>query len=147
MEALESCAGRRIILRSNCLAALVVCTIAITATGCISFKTGRDARYHIVIGFGIVRVSDPDTTALVATSAHSLGVTISDRPDLRFSAGYASSTVVTIPDGAEDVRAEISQSPLGPFVVDVQCATLGSGDSTGLDPQGGDHDRSRLGCD
>jgi len=79
----------------------------------------------VVIGFGIISVPKPEQkVAVLATKSQSLGVSISDQPGLKLGVGYASSTVVAVPHGAEDVRVEISQSPGGPLKVDTQKATL-----------------------
>ncbi|MBI3784186.1 MAG: hypothetical protein HY270_12390 [Deltaproteobacteria bacterium] len=91
--------------------------------------------YHLVVGFGLVRTKQAENSAVVATDARSLGVVISDRPGLKLGIGYAASTVVTVPPGAEDVRVEVSRQPFGPFVVDAAAAKTKTSESeTGLQP-------------
>jgi hypothetical protein len=93
-------------------------------TGCVTISGKNNSRYHIILGFGVVAVSDPDQSALVATDVHALGMTISDRPDVKFSMGYTSSAVVTVAAGAHEVRAEVARKPWGPLIVDTHSATL-----------------------
>lgn len=61
---------------------------------------------------------------MLATDMQALGLSISDRPGLKLGIGYSSSTVVTVADGAEDVRVEISKMPGGPIIIDTQSAIL-----------------------
>jgi hypothetical protein len=65
-----------------------------------------------------------------------LGVLVSDRPGPKFAIGYSSASVVSVADGAEDVRVEVSRRPMGPVIVDTQRAKLtgtGSGISKDTD--------------
>lgn len=97
-------------------------------TSCVASVPGKgseaNTKYFIVLGFGIISVNEPEESAVVSTSAQALGISVSDRPGLKFALGYSSSTVVTIPNGARDVRVEISQLPGRPFIVDSQSAIL-----------------------
>src|SRR5437879_6133758 len=68
--------------------------------GCVTIPGKNHSKYHVIIGFGVIAISDPEQTALVATDMHSLGVMISDRPDIKLAVGYASSTIVTVAEGA-----------------------------------------------
>ena len=68
--------------------------------------------------------SDQPSPATVPLSTQVLGVEVSNRPGLKFSAGYASSAVTTVSDGAADVRAEVSHWPFGPVNVIVHKADL-----------------------
>ncbi len=66
-------------------------------------------------------------TAILATKMQTLGVVLSDQPGTKLGLGYSSSQVVAIPDGAKDVRVEISEKPGGPVVVDAPSALLTPG--------------------
>ncbi len=102
--------------------------VALTSllSGCIYIPSKTGTGHVLVVGIGVVSVNDRTNQALVATSTHVLGMQVSDRPGLKFGLGYASGVVTTVSDGAEDVRAEISQCPFGPLTVTVQNATLSS---------------------
>lgn len=98
---------------------VLVPALAVTACACITIP-GRDGvDYHLIVGLGVVRTKASDDGSVVATDARSLGVVVSDRPGLKLGVGYSSSTVVSVPDGAEDVRVEVSRRPWGPFVLEV----------------------------
>ena len=109
------------------VAVVLMVGAAATATGCLDLRVpGRDgAVHHVIIGFGVVTENRSHETALLATSVQAVGVNISDRPGLKLGIGYSAATVVSVPDGAEDVRAEISRAPFGPLKIDVQRAVLG----------------------
>lgn len=92
--------------------------------GCVVISGKNQTKYHLILGLGVVAVSDVNQTSMVATDVHSLGVMVSDRPDIKLAIGYVSSAVVTVAEGARDVRAEVSRKPWGPLVVDVPSATL-----------------------
>ena len=53
-----------------------------------------------------------------------MGIGVSDQVGLKVGIGYASSTVVAVPDGAEDVRVEVSQKLGGPLMVETPKAKL-----------------------
>lgn len=114
-----------------CIAAMV---LGITG-GCIRIPTKHGA-YHLIIGVGVVAVSELDDEAVVATNANSLGVAISNRPGMKVGLGYASSSVVSVADGAVDVRVEVSRRPFGRLTVDTQKAELEHPAGTGT--QGSD---------
>lgn len=81
--------------------------------------------HYLILGVGIVTVPKPETqTAVLATKAQALGINISDQPGLKLGLGYSSSTVVAIPDNADDVRVEVSQRPGGPLKVESPMAKL-----------------------
>jgi hypothetical protein len=96
--------------------------LAAATCGCFHLcYTGKDeTRHHLIIGVGVVRVSDPQAEFAVASSVRALGVSVTDRPGMRFAAGYSSSDVVLVPEDAEDVRIEVTRSPFGPLRVDRQ---------------------------
>jgi hypothetical protein len=94
-------------------------------TGCVVSVPGKDgSSRHVIIGFGIVSVNEAPEKAVIATDTHAFGVSVSDRPGLKFGLGYSSSTVVTVAPHARDVRVEVSKKPWGPLVVDTQRAAL-----------------------
>jgi hypothetical protein len=102
-------------------------------TGCKAIKccltipadhTG-DSISYLVIGVGVITVPKPEKqTAVLATKAEILGINISNQPGLKVGLGYSSSSVVEIPDNAEDVRVEISQKPGGPLKIKSEKAKL-----------------------
>lgn len=93
---------------------------------CLSIPfSDDDAVHYLILGVGLVTIPKPGTeTAVLSTKTQTLGLNLSDQPGLKMGIGYSSSTVVAIPDGAEDVRVEVSQKPGGPIVVDTQTAKL-----------------------
>jgi hypothetical protein len=107
--------------------ARLVCAAAagFTAGGCsLPLRDASGTTYHLIIGIGVVAVSDPAQTAAVVTQAQSLGIAVSDRPGLVFGVGYASSTVTSVADGAEDVIIEAAEYPGGPLTITVDRARL-----------------------
>ena len=103
---------------------LWLAAIALSACSGIPIRGSDGTQYHVILGFGIVAVHDGCPSALVVSRAQALGISLSDRPGLRFGAGYSSSLVVSVADGAEDVRAEISALPSGALNVDAPRAQL-----------------------
>jgi hypothetical protein len=93
-------------------------------SSCVSIPGKSGTVHHVIIGFGIVSVNEPATQAVIATDSHILGMSISDQPGLKFAFGYSSNTVVRVPDGAEDVRVEVSKVPGQPIMIDVPSARL-----------------------
>jgi hypothetical protein len=93
-------------------------------SSCISIPGKNGTVHYIIVGFGIVSVNEPPSQAVIATDSHILGISISDQPGLKFAFGYSSSTVVSIPDGADDVRVEVSKVPGKPLIIDVPSAKL-----------------------
>ena len=86
--------------------------------GCIVSVPGKEsAEHHLVLGFGIVSVNEAPHEAAIATEVRALGISISDRPGLKMGIGYSSSSVVTVAEGAEDVRIAASRTPGCPFQV------------------------------
>lgn len=100
------------------LAASLVCGCTI----CMPSKNGTT--HHLVIGLGIVSVNESPENAVIITDTAVLGVSISDRPGLKLGVGYASGFVMTVPDNAEDVRAEITRVFCGPMMVTIPRARL-----------------------
>jgi hypothetical protein len=93
-------------------------------SSCVTIPGKSGTIHHVIIGFGIVSVNEPSSPAVIATDSHILGMSISDQPGLKFAFGYSSSTVVSIPDGADDVRVEVSKVPGQPLIIDVPSARL-----------------------
>ncbi len=83
-------------------------------------------RHYLIIGLGLVSVKEANEQAIEATRIHTLGLSITDRPGLKFGLGYSSSETVMVMDGAENVVVEVSSLPGGPMVVDTKNATLRS---------------------
>jgi hypothetical protein len=91
----------------------------------LPIHSGASTTHYVIVGFGVVSVHENARDAIVATDTQDLGVVIGDRPNLRMSVGYLSSSVVSVADGAQDVRVEASRRPFGPFVVETVSAKLG----------------------
>jgi len=94
---------------------------------CVAFQVGdgESSSDFFVLGLGFVSVAKPaGEDAIVASKVRALGVTASDQPGLKLGLGYVSSNTVLVPDGAEDVRVEITDGLGGPLVVDTASAKL-----------------------
>jgi hypothetical protein len=92
--------------------------------GCVSIPGKNGTVHYLIVGFGVVSVNDVVGSAVTATNAHVLGISFSDRPSAALAIGYSSSTVVTVADGAEDVRVEISQIPGRGLIVEAPSVKL-----------------------
>ncbi len=90
--------------------------------GCFSIPT-KHGTHHVIIGFGIVTVSEEEE-AIVATDTQSFGISISDRPGLKLGVGYCSNAVISVAEGARDVRVEVYHKPAGPIIMDVHNVEL-----------------------
>jgi len=80
------------------------CCVAIRADG------DRETRYF-VFGFGIVSVPQAQRTDIVATRMSALGISISSQPGMKLGIGYASSEVLAVPTGVDDVVVEATTCP------------------------------------
>ena len=106
---------------SSCVTLFILLLSVTTVSGCVVSVPGDGKRSsHVIIGFGVVRVARPENEPVIATDTAALGLSISDRPGLKMGLGYSSSTVVTVADGAEDVRLEVSKRPWKPLTVETQ---------------------------
>lgn len=105
----------RVRTRKLVLFTAIVC--GLLQTGCSTMGCCLTARVehesqveYIVIGFGVIRVAKPDiATAVRASRASILGLGVMGEPGLRIGLGYTEAHVVSIADGAEDVRVEINR--------------------------------------
>ena len=116
---IEHFRGRRLI---QCLAPLIL--LIIIPACVVSVNGENNTRHHIVIGFGMVSTNEAPHNAVVATDVTALGITLSDRPGLKFGIGYTASTVVTVAPGATDVRVEVSKPFGGPLTVNAPIAAM-----------------------
>jgi len=107
-------------------ASLVVAFLTLFSAlpGCISIPGKNGTAHYLIVGFGIVSVNESLAQAVIATDSHVLGISISDQPGLKLAVGYSASTVISIADGADDVRVEVSKFPGGPLNVDVPSVKL-----------------------
>jgi hypothetical protein len=93
--------------------------------GCVMSVDGENnTKHHVVIGFGMVSTNEASRNAVVTTDVTALGITLSDRPGLKFGIGYTASTVVTVAPGATDVRVEVSKPFGGPLTVNAPLAAM-----------------------
>ena len=91
----------------------------------VPLHEGESTLHYLVMGVGILTIPKPETSAgVLATRLQALGVSVSNHPGMKLAIGYTSSMAVSVPDGAEDVRVEISQRPGGPLIIDTQKAML-----------------------
>lgn len=107
----RSCRTRAAVVLALCCLPLGSCTLP------LGKQAGKS--YHLILGLGLVEVDDQTPHAATVTTARSLGVAVSDRPGLKFSAGYSSSHCVSVPAGAPDVLIDASHLPGGPSRVSV----------------------------
>ena len=117
------------VLVARCLGlGLIVALISGCASTscCVSLKyESEEALHYLIIGVGIVTVpKSGQQDAVTATKLDVFGIAISDQPGLKLGVGYSSSAVVAVPDGAEDVRVEVSHTPGGGMTVGAQRALL-----------------------
>jgi len=95
--------------------------LVVLLSGCVGqMQTNDGTTHYLIIGFGIVSVGRSPADTVQATRMTAVGLSVSDQPVLKLGLGYASATVVTVPQGAQDVRIEVSHVPWGPFIVDTQ---------------------------
>ncbi len=98
------------------IAKLFLCpAMILSVTGCWTDKSGT--HHMLVIGLGLVSVNQTNPAAATVTSMHTLGL-IANQSGI--VAGYSSSFITAVPDGAEDVRIEASQHPFAPIKIVVQ---------------------------
>lgn len=97
---------------------LVAC--AIVSSGCspIVIQGESGTAHYVVLGFGIVSVpGQAEETAVNAVRIQSVGLTVSNQPQAKFSLGYLSSSTVAIPADTDGVLVEVSQELGGPLIV------------------------------
>ncbi len=97
---------------------VLVLALSIVASACLAIPGGGGTTHIVVLGFGVVSVNDRSRNGVIATDTQALGVCVTDRPGLKLGVGYSSSVVVSVPDGAQDVRVEASRRPGGPLLVE-----------------------------
>jgi hypothetical protein len=129
-----------IVRTSHALPVVFVLTFCTVLTGCVAIPGKNGTTHHLIIGIGLVSVNDSCAQAVVATDAHALGISISNQPGLKFAAGYSSNTVVSVAEGADDVRVEISKLPGRPLMIDVPAARLKSSNPSRGEPRNGEND-------
>lgn len=98
---------------------LVGAVAVLLVAGCsgVPVRSGNTVHY-LIIGIGVVSVpADQETADIRVTRLNALGVSLVDQPGLRLGLGYASGTVVAVPERVEDVRVEVSHLPFGPLHV------------------------------
>lgn len=93
-------------------------SLALGTSACAIAVPGKDGTAHyLILGVGVVSVNERDDAILI-TDSTALGISISDRPGLKFAAGYSSSFSTSVPDGAKDVSVEIRKMGMfGPLRV------------------------------
>lgn len=89
---------------------------------CIPCKNGTT--HHLIIGIGMVSINESIDSAIIITDVNAIGLTVTDRPGLKFGLGYTSSLVMAVPDNALDVRAEISKKIFRPILINISRTLL-----------------------
>lgn len=95
--------------------------VFLNLNACSGIKvTGDSGEIHyFIVGVGVVSIPDPDKDESIKTiKSQTLGMSISNQPGTKFSLGYASNSVILIPDGTKNYCAEISQKPFGALTVE-----------------------------
>lgn len=118
--------GIKVVWLASLAAFAMGCTSTRTAGVVMPIPAGGGTTYHLILGFGVVRVNDAKPSAAVVTDTQSFGLVVSDRPGVKFGVGYASSSVVSVPADAKDVRIGVSRLPWGPLRVEAAAADLGA---------------------
>ena len=90
--------------------------LALLLSGC-ALRSGKQTR--LIIGFGIVSVSDTNTNVALVTRTKAIGFSVSDQPGLKFGAGYSSSVVVAVKTNA-NLLIEVDDRPGEPLKVSTQ---------------------------
>lgn len=103
---------------------VVAIALGFALQGCASIQSTDGVTYHLVVGLGVIRTKMDEESSVLATDSRSFGVVVSDRPGLKLGVGYASSTVVSVPDGARDVLVEVSRRPFGPLVIEAPASDV-----------------------
>jgi hypothetical protein len=93
---------------------------------CLTLPVSEEQSVHyVILGLGVVSIPKTEQkTAVFAAKSQALGIVVSDQPGAKLGIGYSSTSLVTIPDGAEDVRVEVSQTPGGSVTVNAPSANL-----------------------
>lgn len=119
MKAREHPGFRKITGRPRASVFLYLLFLASLANwACLAIPGRGGTTHYVVLGFGVISVNERGRPGVVATDGQTLGVCVSDRPGLKLAVGYSSSAVVSVADGAEDVRVEASRRVGGPLVVE-----------------------------
>lgn len=85
------------------------------AAGCST--TGKDGtRHYLIVGLGVVSVNATNQAGAQVYKMQVLGLGASDMPGVRLNAGFASSTVVVVPN-TNSALLEISDGPFQPLKV------------------------------
>ncbi len=93
-------------------------------TGCQGIPIpGKHGTHYLIIGVGLVHAPAHDAAVLV-TRTQALGLSVNTDPAAKFALGYASGTVVSVPDSADDVRVEVSGRPGGMLNIHSQSSVL-----------------------
>lgn len=91
-------------------------TLVLVLSGC-ALQSGKQTR--LIIGFGVVSVSDTNQNLAQVTRTKALGLTVSDQPGLKFGVGYSSSVVVAVKTNA-NLLIEVDDRPGEPLKVSTQ---------------------------
>lgn len=90
--------------------------LALTLSGCV-LPSGK--QHRLIIGFGVVSISDTNQNIAQVTRTKAIGFTVSDQPGLKFGAGYSSSVFVAVKTNA-NLLIEVDEQPGQPLKVNTQ---------------------------
>lgn len=110
--------------RQGLLVGVAVILAAILSSCALPVRSNDDTTHYVILGFGVVSVHENSKDAIVATDTRDVGLCITDRPGVKVQVGYLASTVVSVADGAKDVRVEASRLPFGSLTVSTTKADL-----------------------
>lgn len=96
---------------NRALTVLSIC-IVVVASGCIPVRTG-DTLHYVIIGAGVVSVSDTNRNVARVSTATSVGIMATERG---VKIGYGAESVVAIKTN-ENVSVEVERRPFGPMSV------------------------------
>lgn len=98
--------------------------LPVLCTGCRGIPIpGKQGTHYLIIGVGVVHCPTNESGVLV-TRAQVLGLSLNTDPVAKFAVGYASGTLVSVPNTADDVRIEVSARPGGPLQIHSQSSVL-----------------------
>lgn len=94
--------------------------LVLAASGCSGIPisdTESGATHHVILGFGIVSVSDPKSAPEVtAVRVHALGLSVDTGPTAGVALGYKSATAIQAAPDA-DTCVEINSGAFGPMFI------------------------------
>ncbi len=92
----------------------------LSLTSCsFPLKVDELNNYHLIIGIGVVKISDDSIDGAIVTKTKSFGVSVSDRPGLKFNLGYADSQVISVSNDVDNLIIEIEDETTDKTTIDM----------------------------